>query len=122
MRNIKVKMIKEILPDKPSVDDIVVLIETGVFGVSLESIRDSEVEGIWDMDEYSTMQCFEDSGLYTKDIEYVATFEESIKFALSDNIDIHQSIEDNLYIYEDLIYQTLECMTIEELKDLLEVI
>ena len=122
MRNVKAKMIKEILPDEPTVDDIVELIETGVFGVSLNGIEDSERDSIWDTDNETIIEIFNEENLWDKCFELGDTIMESMKITLCKRIDLYQVIEDELYIYEDMIYQSLECMTIKDLKDLLEMI
>ena len=120
MNPTKEELISMILPDDIGLDGMIELIELGTFGVSLESIRDSEVENIWDCDNDTIIMMMDDTNGWNEQIKYVSNFMDSMKFHLCEQINVERLIGIELWIYADMIFQQLDCIPIDELIEIAE--
>ncbi len=114
----RTEMINDILPDHPTVEQVIKLIETGDFGISISAIEDSECESIWDLEDDEVIEMITNKDLWNTKVNLGVTFINAMKIALCNRVNTEDIIKSELSTYSDVIYQQLRFMDNELLIEL----
>ena len=114
----RTEMINDILPDQPTVEQVIKLIETGDFGISISAIEDTECENIWDLEDDEVIEMITNKDLWNTKVNLGVTFINAMKIALCNRVNTEDIIKSELSTYSDVIYQQLRFMDNELLIEL----